>query len=107
MDLHQTKTRLDVKKADLSGSRFDDVCMAGSTFHNVNLSGARFDDLNMSGWRVHNVNLAGLHLTKANLAGVSISECRCDDMTIDGIPVTEMLAAYRAAQARDDQDSGT
>jgi hypothetical protein len=50
----------------------------------------------MSGWRVNNVNLSGLKLTKANLAGASISDGRYDGMTIDGIEVTELLAAYRA-----------
>ncbi len=52
----------------------------------------------MSGWRVNYVNLSGLRLTKANLAGASISECRYDGMTIDGMAVTDMIAAYKAAQ---------
>jgi hypothetical protein len=34
----------------------------------------------------------------ANLAGTSISQCRLDGMTINGIEVTELLAAYNAAQ---------
>ena len=65
---------------------------------NVNLSGASLDDVNMSGWRVNYVNLSGLRLTKANLAGASISESRYDGMTIDGVAVTDMIAAYKAAQ---------
>jgi uncharacterized protein YjbI with pentapeptide repeats len=68
------------------------------TTTNINLSGASIDDANMSGWCVNSVNLSGLRLTKANLAGVSIGDSRNDGMTIDGIPVTAMIAAYKAAQ---------
>jgi uncharacterized protein YjbI with pentapeptide repeats len=99
MKLHERKERLEVGKSDLSGSVFDDVNMSGSTFHNINLSGASVDDANMSGWRVNSVNLSGLRLTKTNLAGASIGDSRYEGMTIDGIPVTAMIAAYKAAQA--------
>jgi uncharacterized protein YjbI with pentapeptide repeats len=98
MKLHERKEPLDVSKSDLSGSVFDDVNMSGCTLHNINLSGASLDDINMSGWRVHNVNLSGLRLTHANLAGAAIANCRYDGMTIDGIPVAAMIAAYKAAQ---------
>jgi hypothetical protein len=48
---------------------------------------------------VNSVNLSGLRLTKANLADVSIGDSRYEGMTIEGIPVTAMIAAYKAAQA--------
>jgi uncharacterized protein YjbI with pentapeptide repeats len=95
MKIESEKHSLDVRRADLSGSRFADVSLSGSRFEDVNLSGCdfrkvnlagcSFDDLNMSGWRVHNVNLAGLRIEKANLAGA----------TIDGIAVTDMLDYWR------------
>jgi len=50
--------------------------LSGSQFHNVNLSGAEFDDVNMSKVRVHNINMS-------------------DGMTIDGIPVADMMTAYK------------
>jgi uncharacterized protein YjbI with pentapeptide repeats len=98
MKLHQVKERLDAHKSDLSGSVFSDINMSGSTFENINLSGASIDDANMSGWRVSKVNLAGLKLANANLAGAAIADCRLDGMTIDGILVTDLLDAYRAAR---------
>ena len=58
----------------LGGARFDDVNLGEATFHDVNLSGAKFND----------VNLANAAITNANLAG----------LTIDGILVTDLLAAY-------------
>jgi hypothetical protein len=109
MKLHKVKERLEVHDSDLSGSVFDDVNLSGTTvenvnlsgcsFHNVNLSGASFDDLNMSGWRVHDVNLAGLKIDKANLAGASITHGRMEGMTIDGILLSELLAAYHAGKS--------
>ncbi len=100
MKLNQAKERLEVSRSDLSGSAFDDVNMSGMTFHNVNFSGAKFDDINMSGWRVHNVNFSGLRLTKANLAGAAIKDCRYEGMTIDGIAIEDLLAAYRAREGQ-------
>ena len=67
---------LEVKHADLSGSRFVDV----------NLSAAQFEDINLTGVRVRNVNMSGMAITDANLAG----------MTIEGMPVTEMIALWQA-----------
>jgi uncharacterized protein YjbI with pentapeptide repeats len=86
MKINSAKHRLDVHKADLSGSRFEDVNLSGCDFHDVNMSGCSFEDINMAGWRIHNVNLAGLRIEKANLARV----------TIDGIAVTDMLEYWRA-----------
>ena len=50
----------------------------------------------MSGWRVHNVNLAGLRIDKANLAGASIVNALLDGMTIEGVPVTDLMSFWRA-----------
>ena len=104
--MERVKECLQAHDCDLSGSVFDDVNMSGATIenvnlsgctlHNVNVSGASFDDANLSGWRVQNVNLAGLKIVQANLAGASISKGRMEGMTIDGILVSDLLAAYRA-----------
>src|SRR5947209_20280559 len=108
MKLHRVKECLNVHDCDISGSVYDDVNMSGSTvgnvnlagcsFKNVNMSGATFEDANLSGWKVSDVNLAGLKIVKANLAGASISQGRMEGMTIEGILVSDLLAAYRATQ---------
>jgi uncharacterized protein YjbI with pentapeptide repeats len=64
--------------------------------HKADLSGSKFDDLNMSGWRVHNANLSGLKVEKANLAGVSFVDARVEGATIEGVSVTDLLAYWRA-----------
>src|ERR1700733_2194593 len=98
MKIESEKHRMDIHKADLSGSKFDDVNLSGSDFHNINMSGCCFDDLNMSGWRVQNANLAGLRIDKANLAGATIANARLDGATIDGIALTDLLAYWRAGR---------
>ena len=78
-------------KADLSGSRFEDVNMSGWTLSDVNASGMRAD----------NANFAGFHLDSANLAGARLTDCRLDGMTIHGVLVTEMMRAYERTTGGD------
>ena len=95
LKLYETRERIEAKKSDLSGSVFVNVNLSGATFENINASGASIEDANMAGWRVHDVNLSGWRVSKANLAGATIVDSRLEGMTIDGIEVTELLAAYR------------
>jgi hypothetical protein len=113
MKLHRVKECLNAHESDISGSVYDDVNMSGSTvgnvnlagcsFTNVNMSGATFEDANLSGWKIHDANLAGLKITKANLAGASITLGRMEGMTIDGILVSDLLAAYHASRSAENK----
>ena len=51
----------------------------------MDLSGSRFTDVNLSRVTIENVNLSG----------VKISDCNIDGMTIEGILLTDLIAAYR------------
>jgi uncharacterized protein YjbI with pentapeptide repeats len=48
---------------------------------------------------VRNANIAGIDIHRADLRGASITDCLVVGMTIDGVPVTELMAAYRALTA--------
>ena len=48
--------------------------------------------------RVDYANLSGLHVDDANLAGARIVNCRLEGMTINGILVTDLIAAYEVAR---------
>ncbi len=74
-----------VVNAKLTGSSFSDVCLGEATFDDVNLSGAAFQNVNLSVARFDDVNLSKATISNANLNGT----------TINGIPVTELLAAYQ------------
>lgn len=78
-----------VENGKLTGSTFRDVCLGEAVFDDVNLGDARFHNVNLSGARFDDVNLSGVAIANANYTG----------MTIDGILVTELLAAYRRGEA--------
>jgi uncharacterized protein YjbI with pentapeptide repeats len=102
IEVNGTKRQVRAEDADLSGSSFTDVNLSGATFRNVNFAGAHFEDANLSGWNVRNANFARLRINKADLRGASIVDSLTAGMTIDGIAVAELLAAYRALTARAD-----
>ncbi|MBK7643914.1 MAG: pentapeptide repeat-containing protein [Planctomycetes bacterium] len=76
MKLHKTRERIEAENANLADSSFDDVNLRGASFTNVNLSAVRLE----------NVNLSGATIRQANLSG----------MRIEGVLVSELLAAYRS-----------
>lgn len=112
------------ENANLSGSRFHDVNLSGAEFDDVNLSNASFHDINLSDITVTAVQIGGARFkhiglppcapgkqrplsfeeadlnsstfTKCDLSGVKISDCNTDGMTIDGMAVSDLLAAYRS-----------
>ena len=77
------------RNANIRESEFDDVNLEGSTFHNVNLRSTRFEDINLADAVFENINFRNAKLSKANYAG----------MTIDGILVEDLLAAYHKVKA--------
>ena len=79
LKLIHTRQRLDVNDADLTAS----------SFVNVKLANATFDDINLSGTSINNANLSHVSITESCVAG----------MTIDGILVSDLQAAYRATRA--------
>jgi len=97
--LHRTTQRLDVNDTDLAGSRFNDANLSGTWFNQINFSGAKFNDSNMSGWHVNDVNLSGSQFQNINLSGVTFTNCRIPGATIDGMPLEEIVAAYKKSQA--------
>ena len=76
--------------ADLSGSTFSDVALRKAVFRDVDLSNAV----------IENVKMAGTRISEADLSGCAIAGCRLDAMTIDGVAVSELFAAWRTAEAR-------
>jgi uncharacterized protein YjbI with pentapeptide repeats len=65
---------------------------------NCDLSGSSFNDVNLTGAVLDNVNLSGLKINNACMKKVSITDAALQGMTINGILVTELLAAYNAAK---------
>jgi uncharacterized protein YjbI with pentapeptide repeats len=104
------------RDVNLAGARFDNVDLSKVRMHNINLSdlelsaaqigGARFKDIGLppgqDGKRrrqrpvtFENVELGGSMLTKVDLSDVKLVGCELRGMTIDGVLVTDLIAAYR------------
>jgi hypothetical protein len=67
--------------------KVDNINISGSEFHNVNMSQAIFE----------NVNFSGAKLVNNNMNNTKIADCDLTGMTIDEIPVTDMIKAYNNA----------
>ena len=64
----------------------DDVNLAGASFNNVSLARARFTDIDLSSAFFDDINFANAAIGK---------NCDFTGMTIAGVAVDDLLAAYR------------
>ncbi|MEL6374274.1 MAG: pentapeptide repeat-containing protein [Pseudomonadota bacterium] len=80
--------------AVLSGAVFDDCNLSDATFKNVNLSNSSFDDVNLSNSKFHNLNLSATTFDFLNMRDVQVTRADITGMKIDGIPVSDFIAAY-------------
>ncbi len=100
MKIDHIQDRLEVSDARLQGSSFERVNLSDSRIHDVNLGNVDVDNVNLAGSRWNNVNLSGLRVTDANLSHASIRKSCTHGMTIDGIAIEDLMAAYQAAQQK-------
>lgn len=95
-------------RADMRNTRFDGVNLAGAYFFAVltdarftdtNLARADFDDVNLSGARLHNINLSEASFDNLNLSNCAITNANLEGMTIDGVLVSDLFAAWKASRS--------
>ncbi len=53
-----------------------------------------------NGVSLHNVTAIGMQIHDVNLTNVTVAECNTDTMTIDGIPVKDLLLCYKAHSSK-------
>src|ERR1017187_6919345 len=87
-------------KSNTAALRSTNLTSTGSTFNNGNLGRAAFNDVNLAEATVQNANLFKLRISNANLSSVSIADSNTEGMTIDAIPVADLIAAYKAARSK-------
>ena len=82
---------LEIENAQLGGAHFHNIGMPpqGHPFHKpgVKQRPMKFDDCNLENTKINN----------CNLSGVELKDCKIDGMKINGIPVEDLLKAYRKA----------
>ena len=114
---------MDIKDQNLAGSAFEHSNLAGTRFTDINLSGARFHDINFSdvqftaaqiggatfkhigpppqtherqrGVTFEEATLCDSVFLKVDLSNVRIVDCNIEGMTVDGVLLTDLIAAYR------------
>jgi len=101
---------------NLAGAQFDDVNLSGAVIHNVNLSDISVSAVQIGGAKLRYVGLppdrpdqqsrqrpvsfeeatlCDSTFHKVDLSNVRITECNIEGMTIDGMLVTDLIAAYK------------
>ena len=92
IDIHDKADRFEVKCSSLVDSSFDDVNMSKSSLTNANMTEIKVGDADLSGTRFEDVNMSNVSIDNVLLTG----------MKINGVPVSDLFAAYRARTTQDD-----
>lgn len=86
------------RNINLKQSLFADLNLSRSKFRLVTLNGVRFMDTDLINGNepisFERCDLSRTTMTGSNLSNVQIQDCELTGMTIDGIPVEKLLAAY-------------
>jgi uncharacterized protein YjbI with pentapeptide repeats len=103
------------RDVNLGGAEFDNVDLSKATFHNINLSDISLTAAQIGGARLKHIGpppdkhgkqdrqrpvtfeemmLCDSTFRKVDMSNVKIIECNTSGMTIDGIPVADMMTAY-------------
>ncbi len=106
-------TETDFMGGDLSRSAYSHLNMAQAAFNNCNLRELKIANANlrcseigdssMDGSEMPHVSLTGSSIRECDLSNVRLTDCDYAGMTIDGIPVSELLDLYRNRNRREDQ----
>jgi uncharacterized protein YjbI with pentapeptide repeats len=96
---------------NMTGSRFDDVNLSNAVFYNINLRGARFGGIDFGGAEFScmntgegrprvpasftNMEFDGCRFHGGSFARAAITDANVEGMTINGLPVDEMITVYR------------
>ena len=106
---------------NMAGTQFDNVNLSKARLHNINLSDISITAAQIGGATFRHIGpppdkegkqerqrpvafeemmLCDSTFRKVDLSNVRIEDCDLKGMTIDGIPVTDLIAAYRQREKR-------
>jgi uncharacterized protein YjbI with pentapeptide repeats len=119
VQITETKKIINVKRAMIDNSSFDDISAKGVKITNANLSDLEIKGAQLGGAYIHNIgmppkghpaykqdarqrplkfedcDLNNSAIVNCNLSGVTIEDCNLSGMTINGVSVEAMLKAYK------------
>ena len=99
------------RRVNLAKAVFDDVDLSGARFFNVNLRGAQIGAVDFGGASlscmntgedrervpatIENIELDDCTVSKCHFRSTKFVDCDWHGATIDGVPITELIATYR------------
>jgi len=107
------------RDVNLAGAEFENVNLGQARLHDINLSGVSISAANLGGAHFKHLGpppgpngeqprqkavtfedaqLCDSTFRKVDLSNVKITECNTKGMTIDGVLVSDMIAAYKRAK---------
>jgi RNA polymerase sigma-70 factor (ECF subfamily) len=107
------------RDVDLSGSAFENVNMSKTRLHDINLTDISISAANLGGAHFKHIGpapdrngrqarqkpitfeeaqLCDSTFRKVDMSNVKLIDCDVRGMTIDGVPVTDLLAAYKKSR---------
>lgn len=96
MDLKDSHECLTVERMVVANAQIVDTNLSNSTFDNANLASANIHGSNVSNLQVTDCNMSNSVFREVNLSNARIEDAVIAGLTIDGILVSDMMAAYLA-----------
>ena len=84
-----------ISHASIAGSTFEHSDMQNSTFYKLDLRNSSFKNCRLAGSTFHDVSVGNCKFTLTCFEGMKIEGGNFTNFTINGIPVNELLAAYK------------
>lgn len=95
-----TAPQVKVADANIRSLSVSNAAMQESKFQNVNLSDSLLADSTVQHATFWFTDLSGTLFRTANLSNVKLENCDISGMTIDGIPVDELIKAYKEGESK-------
>lgn len=77
--------------------------LSGCALIRDNLTGMAAVSCDARGMGFSECNLTGAGFERCDLSGAAISDCKLDGMTIEGVPVSELLECYYNQHKEEDE----
>lgn len=97
-DVHIDEKPPLLERCELPLTKMTDCNLAYSALQNVRLSEASLTDVSLNNAKVHGGDWRGMSVNNTDLSNVSFTGCEYAGMSIEGIPVLELLALYRSTR---------
>ncbi|WP_051507382.1 GNAT family N-acetyltransferase [Saccharibacillus sacchari] len=97
-DVHVDETPPLLERCELPLTKMTDCNLSYSALQNVRLSEASLTNVSLKNAEVHGSDWRGMSVHSTDLSNASFAGCKYAGMSIEGIPVLELLALYRSTR---------